>query len=240
MGGWLLPPPLQPPPAQPCSVSRKPPTPRLPACPPAVRLNMSHGSHESHAKVVDLVKEYNASGRGCLAILLDTKGPEVRPAAGAAAGAHAVLACMHAPSGHLCAAASGAASMLARLRQPACPCLRPKLTPAPAAPGAERRRGGAAGAGGGRPPDVHHGGGRRRQRQPRAGCAGLVGARAHAGPQQGPQRGRGGLGTACERPRSTGLELAGCCPLNALARPLLNLLGPHPSHASFLISHSLQ
>lgn len=39
---------------------------------------MSHGSHESHAKVVELVREYNASGRGCLAILLDTKGPEVR------------------------------------------------------------------------------------------------------------------------------------------------------------------
>ena len=42
------------------------------------RLNMSHGDHASHKAVVDLVKEYNASGRGCVAIMLDTKGPEVR------------------------------------------------------------------------------------------------------------------------------------------------------------------
>lgn len=28
------------------------------------RLNMSHGDHESHQKVIDLVKEYNSSGRG--------------------------------------------------------------------------------------------------------------------------------------------------------------------------------
>lgn len=42
------------------------------------RLNMSHGTHESHNAVVDLVKEYNASGRGCIATMLDTKGPEVR------------------------------------------------------------------------------------------------------------------------------------------------------------------
>ena len=47
-----------------------------------VRLNMSHGDHDSHMKVVELVREYNAMAmqRGCptLAILLDTKGPEVR------------------------------------------------------------------------------------------------------------------------------------------------------------------
>eukprot|EP00242_Pyramimonas_sp_CCMP2087_P002548 CAMPEP_0198232052 /NCGR_PEP_ID=MMETSP1445-20131203/115522_1 /TAXON_ID=36898 /ORGANISM="Pyramimonas sp., Strain CCMP2087" /LENGTH=579 /DNA_ID=CAMNT_0043912699 /DNA_START=826 /DNA_END=2565 /DNA_ORIENTATION=- len=44
------------------------------------RLNMSHGDHESHKKVIDLVKEYNASGRrpDQIALLLDTKGPEVR------------------------------------------------------------------------------------------------------------------------------------------------------------------
>lgn len=43
-----------------------------------VRLNMSHGDHESHKKVVDLAKEYNKLGRRTLAIMLDTKGPEVR------------------------------------------------------------------------------------------------------------------------------------------------------------------
>ena len=43
-----------------------------------VRLNMSHGTHESHKEVVDLVREYNTLGRHTLAIMLDTKGPEVR------------------------------------------------------------------------------------------------------------------------------------------------------------------
>lgn len=43
-----------------------------------VRLNMSHGSHESHKAVVDLAREYNSLGRGNLAIMMDTKGPEVR------------------------------------------------------------------------------------------------------------------------------------------------------------------
>lgn len=42
------------------------------------RLNMSHGDHASHKAVVDLIKEYNATGRGNVAIMLDTKGPEVR------------------------------------------------------------------------------------------------------------------------------------------------------------------
>ena len=42
------------------------------------RLNMSHGDHRSHKAVVDLVREYNALGRGNVAIMLDTKGPEVR------------------------------------------------------------------------------------------------------------------------------------------------------------------
>jgi pyruvate kinase len=42
------------------------------------RLNMSHGDHKSHKAVVDLVKEYNSLGRNCVAIMLDTKGPEVR------------------------------------------------------------------------------------------------------------------------------------------------------------------
>lgn len=43
-----------------------------------VRLNMSHGDHKSHKEVVELAKEYNSLGKGTLAIMLDTKGPEVR------------------------------------------------------------------------------------------------------------------------------------------------------------------
>ncbi|KAG5558726.1 hypothetical protein RHGRI_008624 [Rhododendron griersonianum] len=43
------------------------------------RLNMSHGDHASHQKVIDLIKEYNAQCEGnVIAIMLDTKGPEVR------------------------------------------------------------------------------------------------------------------------------------------------------------------
>ncbi|XP_038684539.1 plastidial pyruvate kinase 2-like isoform X1 [Tripterygium wilfordii] len=43
------------------------------------RMNMSHGDHASHQKVIDLVKEYNAQSQdNTIAIMLDTKGPEVR------------------------------------------------------------------------------------------------------------------------------------------------------------------
>ncbi|KAL4355151.1 hypothetical protein GQ457_06G037380 [Hibiscus cannabinus] len=43
------------------------------------RLNMSHGDHASHQKTIDLVKEYNAQFKDkVIAIMLDTKGPEVR------------------------------------------------------------------------------------------------------------------------------------------------------------------
>ncbi|KAL8141798.1 hypothetical protein V2J09_014830 [Rumex salicifolius] len=43
------------------------------------RLNMSHGDHESHQKTIDLVKEYNSQFQDkVIAIMLDTKGPEVR------------------------------------------------------------------------------------------------------------------------------------------------------------------
>ncbi|GLT34701.1 hypothetical protein SLA2020_092020 [Shorea laevis] len=43
------------------------------------RLNMSHGDHASHQKTIDLVKEYNAQFNDkVIAIMLDTKGPEVR------------------------------------------------------------------------------------------------------------------------------------------------------------------
>lgn len=43
-----------------------------------VRLNMSHGSHEWHEKVIQNVRQINAKGYYNLGILLDTKGPEVR------------------------------------------------------------------------------------------------------------------------------------------------------------------
>ncbi|XP_042052719.1 plastidial pyruvate kinase 2 [Salvia splendens] len=40
---------------------------------------MSHGDHASHQKVIDLVKEYNSQVKdNVIAIMLDTKGPEVR------------------------------------------------------------------------------------------------------------------------------------------------------------------
>uniref|UniRef100_A0A5B6ZCE7 Pyruvate kinase n=1 Tax=Davidia involucrata TaxID=16924 RepID=A0A5B6ZCE7_DAVIN len=43
------------------------------------RLNMSHGDHASHQKTIDMVKEYNAQFEDkVVAIMLDTKGPEVR------------------------------------------------------------------------------------------------------------------------------------------------------------------
>ncbi|XP_009593647.1 pyruvate kinase isozyme G, chloroplastic [Nicotiana tomentosiformis] len=43
------------------------------------RLNMSHGDHASHQRTIDLVKEYNAQFEDkVIAIMLDTKGPEVR------------------------------------------------------------------------------------------------------------------------------------------------------------------
>ncbi|XP_058085235.1 pyruvate kinase isozyme G, chloroplastic [Magnolia sinica] len=43
------------------------------------RLNMSHGDHASHQTTIDLVKEYNAQSKdNVIAIMLDTKGPEVR------------------------------------------------------------------------------------------------------------------------------------------------------------------
>ena len=43
-----------------------------------VRLNMSHGTHEWHAKVIDHVKRLNRKEGSGIAILLDTKGPEIR------------------------------------------------------------------------------------------------------------------------------------------------------------------
>ena len=44
----------------------------------AARLNFSHGSHEEHKKRIDLVKELRKKLNKHIAIILDTKGPEIR------------------------------------------------------------------------------------------------------------------------------------------------------------------
>lgn len=43
-----------------------------------VRLNMSHGTHEWHGGVVDLVHEINKETEYNLSVMIDTKGPEIR------------------------------------------------------------------------------------------------------------------------------------------------------------------
>ena len=43
-----------------------------------VRLNMSHGTHESAAKVIRAIKTLNRKINHPIAILLDTQGPEIR------------------------------------------------------------------------------------------------------------------------------------------------------------------
>jgi pyruvate kinase len=42
-----------------------------------VRLNMSHGTHEWHSAVIEKVKLLRTEGFN-LALMLDTKGPEIR------------------------------------------------------------------------------------------------------------------------------------------------------------------
>ena len=42
------------------------------------RLNFSHGSHEDHQKTIDAVKQVNAEDNRRIALLLDTKGAEIR------------------------------------------------------------------------------------------------------------------------------------------------------------------
>jgi pyruvate kinase len=42
------------------------------------RINFSHGSHEEHKKVIELIKEVRKELRKPIGILLDTKGPEIR------------------------------------------------------------------------------------------------------------------------------------------------------------------
>src|SRR3989338_438348 len=46
------------------------------------RINFSHGSHEEHGKVISFIRAYNDTrrkvGQTCIAIILDTKGAEIR------------------------------------------------------------------------------------------------------------------------------------------------------------------
>jgi len=42
------------------------------------RLNFSHGTYEWHGDVMDKVKQLNATGKYSIALMLDTKGPEIR------------------------------------------------------------------------------------------------------------------------------------------------------------------
>jgi pyruvate kinase len=42
------------------------------------RLNFSHGTHEDHLKVIEYIKEVNKKREVPIAIMLDTKGPEIR------------------------------------------------------------------------------------------------------------------------------------------------------------------
>ncbi len=44
----------------------------------AVRLNMSHGTHESHLEVIKTVKSINRGIEDSIAVILDTQGPEIR------------------------------------------------------------------------------------------------------------------------------------------------------------------
>jgi pyruvate kinase len=44
----------------------------------AARLNFSHGNHEEHGRRIDLIKKIRAEMNKPIAIILDTKGPEIR------------------------------------------------------------------------------------------------------------------------------------------------------------------
>ena len=44
----------------------------------AVRLNMSHGTHESHLEVIKTVRSINGKVENSIALILDTQGPEIR------------------------------------------------------------------------------------------------------------------------------------------------------------------
>ena len=42
------------------------------------RLNFSHGSHDEHQKRIDTIKEVRNELKKPIALMLDTKGPEIR------------------------------------------------------------------------------------------------------------------------------------------------------------------
>jgi len=44
----------------------------------AARINFSHGTHESHKKTIELLKEARESMGALVPLILDTKGPEIR------------------------------------------------------------------------------------------------------------------------------------------------------------------
>ena len=43
-----------------------------------IRLNFSHGTHDDHAKKIEMIKQVRQEKRIPLPIMLDTKGPEFR------------------------------------------------------------------------------------------------------------------------------------------------------------------
>ena len=43
-----------------------------------VRLNMSHGSHDSHEKVIRFIKNINQKIKDSIPVLMDLEGPEIR------------------------------------------------------------------------------------------------------------------------------------------------------------------
>ena len=43
-----------------------------------VRLNMSHGDHESHARIIKAIRTLNRKVKYTVPVMLDTQGPEIR------------------------------------------------------------------------------------------------------------------------------------------------------------------